>query len=116
VAAARGLGLGRAAVAWRHVLPNVLPTVLVAATLRVGGAILIESFLSYLGLGAQEPTVSWGAMIAHGRAYLREAWWLSAMPGVAIALTVLGHNVLGDGLRARWDPRAAAGGAHDVRP
>jgi peptide/nickel transport system permease protein len=116
VAAARGLGLSRAAVAWRHVLPNVVPTVLVAATLRVGGAILIESFLSYLGLGAQEPTVSWGAMIAQGRAYLLEAWWLSAMPGVAIAFTVLGHNLLGDGLRARWDPRAAAGEARDVRP
>ncbi len=116
VAAARGLGLGSAAVAWRHVLPNVLPTVLVAATLRIGNAILIESFLSYLGLGAQEPTVSWGAMIAQGRAYLLEAWWLSAMPGVAIALTVLGHNLLGDGLRARWDPRAAAGEARDVRP
>jgi peptide/nickel transport system permease protein len=115
VAAARGLGLGSAVVARRHVLPNVLPTVLVAATLRVGGAILIESFLSYLGLGAQEPTVSWGAMIAQGRAYLLEAWWLSAMPGMAIAFTVLGHNLLGDGLRTRWDPRAADGEACDVR-
>jgi peptide/nickel transport system permease protein len=116
VAAARGLGLGRSAIAWRHVLPNVLPTVLVAATLRVGGAILIEAFLSYLGLGAQEPAVSWGGMIAEGRPYLLEAWWLSAMPGVAIAITVLGHNLLGDGLRARFDPRAASGEARDVRP
>lgn len=106
VLAARGLGLRESAVAWHHLLPNLLPTVLVAATLRIGGAILIESFLSYLGLGAQEPTVTWGAMIAQGRPYLLEAWWLSAMPGLAIAVTVLGHNLLGDGLRARFDPRA----------
>jgi peptide/nickel transport system permease protein len=101
VAAARGLGLGPAAVAWRHVLPNLLPTVLVAAALRVGQAILVESFLSYLGLGPQEPLVSWGAMIAQGRGHLLEAWWLTAFPGAAIALTVLAYNLLADGLRSR---------------
>ncbi len=106
VAAARGLGQNPWQVAWRHVLPNVLPVLVVSATLRVGGAILLESFLSYLGLGAQEPTVSWGAMIAQGRAYLLDAWWLTAFPGMAIALTVLGYNLLGDGLRTWLDPRA----------
>ncbi len=73
--------------------------------LRVGGAILTESFLSYLGLGAQEPAVSWGAMIQQGRDHLLDGWWLTAFPGAAIALTVLGYNLLGDGLAARLDPR-----------
>ena len=101
VAAARGLGLGPVAVAWRHVLPNLLPTVLVAAALRIGQAILIESFLSYLGLGPQEPLVTWGGMIAQGRAHLLDAWWLTLFPGLAIALTVIAYNLLADGLRAR---------------
>ncbi len=102
VAAARGLGLTEAAVAWRHVLPNLLPTVLVAGALRIGQTILVESFLSFLGLGPQEPLVTWGAMIAQGRAHLLEAWWLTAFPGVAIALTVLAYNLLADGLRGRF--------------
>jgi len=101
LAAARGLGLGPVAVAWRHVVPNLLPTVLVAAALRVGQAILIESFLSYLGLGPQEPLVTWGSMIAQGRAHLLDAWWLTAFPGLAIAATVIAYNLLADGLRAR---------------
>ncbi len=105
VAAARGLGLSPWAVATRHVLPNLLPTVIVAATLRVGGAILAESFLSFLGLGAQEPVVSWGAMIQQGRGLLLEGWWLTTFPGLAIALTVLGYNLLGEGMRRRLDPR-----------
>jgi peptide/nickel transport system permease protein len=105
VAAARGLGLPGWLVAWRHVLPNLMPTVIVAAALRVGGAILTESFLSYLGLGAQEPAVSWGAMIQQGRDHLVDGWWLTTFPGLAIALTVLGYHLLGDGLAARLDPR-----------
>lgn len=105
VAAARGLGLSGLRVALRHVLPNLLPTIIVAATLRVGGAILAESFLSYLGLGAQEPVISWGAMIQQGRDHLLDGWWLTSFPGLAIALTVLGYNLLGDGLAARLDPR-----------
>ena len=109
VAAARGLGLSAWRVAVRHVLPNLLPTVIVAATLRVGGAILAESFLSFLGLGAQEPAVSWGAMIQQGRDHLLEGWWLTTFPGLAIALTVIGYNLLGDGLRRRLDPRGRAG-------
>lgn len=105
VAAARGLGLSGWRVAWGHVLPNLMPTVIVAATLRVGGAILTESFLSYLGLGAQEPAVSWGAMIQQGRDHLVDGWWLTTFPGLAIALTVLGYHLLGDGWAARLDPR-----------
>ena len=101
VTAARGLGLSAARVAFRHVLPNLLPTVLVAASLRIGGAILTESFLSYLGLGAQEPTVSWGSMIQQGRAHLLDGWWLTVFPGLAVSLTVVGYNLLGEGLRSR---------------
>lgn len=113
VAAARGLGLSPWRVGVGHVLPSLWPTVIVAATLRVGSAILTESFLSYLGLGAQEPTVSWGAMIQSGRPVLLEAWWLTAFPGAALALTVVGCNLLGDGLRWRLDPRQAKAARHD---
>ncbi|HPF34545.1 MAG TPA: ABC transporter permease [Candidatus Krumholzibacteria bacterium] len=107
VLAARGLGLGPVRLALRHILPHVAPLLLTAAALRLGNAILLEAFLSYLGLGAQEPLVSWGAMIEHGRRHLLDAWWLSALPGLAITWTVLAANLLGDGLRDRWDPRAA---------
>ncbi|MBK9473091.1 MAG: ABC transporter permease [bacterium] len=113
VAAARGLGLSPWRVGLRHVLPALWPTVIVAASLRVGGAVLTESFLSFLGLGAQEPTVSWGAMIQAGRPVLLEAWWLATFPGLALALTVVGCNLLGDGLRARLDPRQAGTARHD---
>lgn len=113
VASARGFGLTGWQVAVRHILPNLVPTILVAAALRVGGAILAESFLSYLGLGAQEPAVSWGAMIQQGRGHLLDGWWLTAFPGVAIALTVLGYHILGDGLDARLDPRREGGGSDD---
>jgi peptide/nickel transport system permease protein len=101
VSAARGLGLSPWTVAVGHVLPNLLPTVLVAAALRVGHAILLESFLSYLGLGPQEPLVTWGSMIAQGRAHLLDGWWLTAFPGLAIAITVLAYNLVADGLRDR---------------
>lgn len=113
VLAARGLGLPPWRVAWRHLLPHLLPTVLVAAALRVGNMILLESFLSFLGLGVQEPTVSWGAMIEQGRRHLLDAWWLTAFPGAAIGLTVIGYNLLGDGLSWALDPRRAGG--RDVR-
>ncbi len=113
VAAARGLGLSPWKVATRHVLPNLLPTVIVAATLRVGSAILAESFLSFLGLGAQEPAVSWGSMIQQGRGYLLDGWWLATFPGLAIALTVLGYNLLGEGLRRRLDPRSGREGRNE---
>ena len=112
VAAAHGLGLSAWRVAVSHVLPNLLPTVIVAASLRVGSAILAESFLSFLGLGAQEPSVSWGAMIQQGRDYLLVGWWLTTFPGLAIAMTVIGYNLLGEGLRRRLDPRHRRGGRH----
>ena len=110
VAAARGFGLHPVRVALVHVLPHLVPTVIVAASLRVGGVILAEAFLSYLGLGVQEPAVSWGAMIEQGRSVLIEGWWLTTFPGLALSLTVLGYNLLGDGLRARFDPRGAEAG------
>jgi len=112
VAAARGLGLPGWRVASRHVFPSLLPTIIVAATLRVGGTIIAESFLSYLGLGAQEPSVSWGAMIQQGRNHLIDGWWLTSFPGLAIALTVLGYNLLGDGLSTRLDPRRKGDRSH----
>ena len=116
VRAARGLGLSALAVAWRHVLPNLLPTVLVTASLRVGGAILTESFLSFLGLGAQEPAVSWGAMIQQGRQNLLDAWWITTFPGLAIVVTVIGYNLLGEELRRRLDPRRGEAGRPAASP
>ncbi len=105
VLAARGLGLRGWRLARRHLLPHVVPTLLVAAALRLGGTILLESFLSYLGLGAQEPTVTWGAMIEQGRGYLVDAWWITTFPGVALTVTVVAYNLLADGLRDLADPR-----------
>jgi peptide/nickel transport system permease protein len=105
VAAARGLGMTLPQLALRHILPNVVPLVLVAATLRVGNAILLESFLSFLGLGAQEPTVSWGAMIEQGRHHLVDGWWLAVFPGIALTLAGIGFNLLADGMRDLLDPR-----------
>lgn len=113
VLAAEGLGLSTAVVAWRHVLPHVVPLVLVAAALRLSGAILLEAFLSYLGLGAQDPAISWGAMVEHGRPHMVDAWWVSTLPGLAIAWTAVGCNLLGDALRDRWDPRRAHQGGGD---
>ncbi|MFT5316564.1 MAG: peptide/nickel transport system permease protein [Candidatus Krumholzibacteriia bacterium] len=113
VAAAKGLGFSPWRVAIKHILPSLWPTIIVAATLRVGGAILTESFLSYLGLGVQEPTVSWGSMIQMGRANLVDGWWLATFPGLALALTVVGYNLIGDGLRRWLDPRDSFGGSHE---
>ncbi len=88
-----------------HVLPNVLAPAVVLLTLRLGTAILTGVGLSFLGLGVQPPTAEWGAMVAEGRAYLRQAWWVSTIPGTAIFLSVMGFNLLGDGLRDALDPR-----------
>ncbi|MEA5409161.1 ABC transporter permease [Haloarculaceae archaeon H-GB2-1] len=92
-------------IARRHVLPNVMGSVVVLATLDVGGVILATAGLSFLGLGAQPPTPEWGTMLASGRNYLRQAWWLVNVPGVAIVLVVLGFNLLGDAARDALDPR-----------
>lgn len=107
VVAARALGIPEWRVVLRHLLPNALPPVLVATALGVGYAILLEAGLSFLGLGVPAPTPSWGGMIADGRAYLLDAWWLATAPGLALVLLVLGFNLVGDGLRSRLDPRSA---------
>jgi ABC-type dipeptide/oligopeptide/nickel transport system permease subunit len=110
VQAERALGAGDVRIMLRHVLPNVVAPVVIAATLGVAGAIMAEAALSFLGLGVQPPTPSWGAMIADGRdiSQLRRAPWTSLAPGLAIGLAVLGFNLLGDALRDALDPRAAA--------
>lgn len=89
----------------RHLLPGVINTVIVIATFRIGQLILIEAFLSFLGAGIPPPTPAWGAMISDGRGYLRDAWWISLFPGVAIFLTVASMSFFGDWLRDRLDPR-----------
>jgi peptide/nickel transport system permease protein len=104
VEAARALGASDRRIIFRHILPNTIGIVIVQATLLVSLAILLESGLSYLGLGAQPPTPSWGNMLSTGRAYMRDAWWLTTFPGIAIFLTVLAFNFLGDGLRDWLDP------------
>jgi peptide/nickel transport system permease protein len=107
VQAARALGASDLRILSRHLLPGVLAPVIVAATLGVGGAIMAEAALSFIGLGARPPTPSWGAMVADGRDLLRVAPWVSLFPGLAIGLTVLGVNLLGDGLRDALEVRAA---------
>ena len=108
VQAARALGASDARIIARHLLPNVVAPVIVAATLGIGGAIMAEAALSFIGLGAQPPTPSWGAMVAEGRDLLRVAPWVSLVPGLAIGLAVLGTNLLGDGLRDALDVRGKA--------
>lgn len=105
VQAARALGASDARLIFRHILPNALSPVLVSATLGVAGAILTESALSFLGIGVQPPTPSWGNMLIAGKQTLGTAWWLSAFPGLAILITVLGYNLLGEGIRDALDPR-----------
>jgi ABC-type dipeptide/oligopeptide/nickel transport system permease subunit len=107
VQAERALGAGDVRIMLRHVLPNVIAPVVIAATLGIAGAIMAEAALSFLGLGVQPPTPSWGSMIAEGRdlGQLREAPWTSVFPGVAIGAAVLGFNLLGDALRDALDPR-----------
>jgi peptide/nickel transport system permease protein len=105
VAAAQALGSGARRIVFRHLLPNVLTPVIVIATLEVARMIILESALSFLGLGVQPPTPTWGGMLADGRAYLSTAWWLATFPGLSIMLTVLGINLLGDWLRDVLDPR-----------
>jgi peptide/nickel transport system permease protein len=105
VTAARALGASDRRIIFRHVLPNALAPVLVAATLGVAGAILTESALSFLGIGVQPPTPSWGNILTSGKDYIEFAWWLSLFPGLAILVTVLAYNLLGEGLRDALDPR-----------
>ncbi|MCC6312788.1 MAG: ABC transporter permease, partial [Thermomicrobiales bacterium] len=104
--AAQSRGASRSRVLFSHVLPNAFPTILVKASMDIGFAVLTTAALGFIGLGSQPPTPDWGAMISDGRKYLREAWWFSTFPGIAILLTVLAFNLLGDGLRDVFDPRA----------
>jgi peptide/nickel transport system permease protein len=105
VLAARALGAGAPRILWRHVVPNAIPAVVVQSTLGMAGAIIGEAALSFLGLGVQPPTPSWGTMLNGGRAHLLDAPHLTIFPGLAIATLVLGFNFLGDGLRDRMDPK-----------
>ena len=106
VEAVRALGASRLSVALRHVLPNVISPFVVQGTVALSQAILIEASLSYLGLSAQPPTPSWGNMLNEGRTYLETAPWISVFPGIAIMITVLAFNLIGDGLRDVLDPSA----------
>lgn len=105
VDAARVIGVPVRVILARHILPNVVAPVIVAGTLGIGAAILAAAALSFIGLGSQPPAPEWGRMLSEGRDYLRDAWWISTFPGLAIMLTVLGVNMLGDGLRDVLDPR-----------
>jgi peptide/nickel transport system permease protein len=105
VEASRALGATRARILSRHILPNALPLIIVAGSLRVGGFILLEAALSFLGLGVQPPTPTWGSMISLNRAFINSAPWMVIFPGIAISVTVISFNILGDFLRDKLDPR-----------
>jgi peptide/nickel transport system permease protein len=104
VTAAKALGASAPAIIWRHVVPNVLAPMIVLGTLGIAGMILSESILSFLGLGIQIPTPTWGTMVNIGQNYIFQEWWYAFFPGFVITLTVLGFNFLGDGLRDALDP------------
>lgn len=105
VVAARALGCSHPKILARHILPNVLAPIVVYATLSIAGAILAGASLNYLGLGAKPPTAEWGLMLAEARDEIRRSWWLPTFPGLAIMLTVIAINAVGDGLRDAFDPR-----------
>jgi peptide/nickel transport system permease protein len=105
VIAARALGAGDSRIIFRHILINSMAPVLVSAVLGIGGAVLLESGLSFLGIGVQPPTPTWGNILTLGKDNIEIAWWLSVFPGLAILITVLGYNLLGEGIRDSIDPR-----------
>lgn len=105
ITAARCIGCSDRRIIFRHILPNVMSPILVSATLGIAGAILTESALSFLGIGVQPPTPSWGNILTSGKDYIEFAWWLSFFPGLAILITVLAYNLLGEGIRDALDPR-----------
>jgi peptide/nickel transport system permease protein len=105
VTLARIAGVSRLRIAWRHVLPNAINSVAVLAVLDFGRAIILESSLSFLGLGIQPPDVSWGSMLADGKSEMQFAWWLAVWPGLAILIAVLSFNTVGEWLKGRLDPR-----------
>jgi peptide/nickel transport system permease protein len=105
IQAAAALGVGRGRLLLRHVLPNVAPSIIVVASLQFSQFIVAEAAISFLGFGVQPPTPAWGSMLSESRDFLYVAWWLGALPGLALALTALGINLLGDWLRDRLDPK-----------
>ena len=105
VEGARALGLSNSIILFRHILPSVLPSVVVIASLQVGTMILIESGLSFLGLGVRPPQPTWGNMLGEGRAYLQYAWWMTTFPGIAISITVVAVNLVADGIRKAYTHR-----------
>jgi ABC-type dipeptide/oligopeptide/nickel transport system permease subunit len=110
VEAIRAIGAGPSRIMLRHLLPNTVTSIVIYLTFDLARLLLLESSLAFLGLGVQPPTPSWGAMIADGRQYLFEAWWVAALPGIAIILAVLSFNFLGDGLRDALDPLGTSSG------
>jgi len=105
VALARVAGCSSLTIMFRHIVPNLAPSILVLATLHVGYVIVLEAALSFLGVGIPPPTPSWGVMVADGRGLIEQAWWISILPGIAILVTVLSLNILGDWARDRLDPK-----------
>jgi peptide/nickel transport system permease protein len=106
VQAAHSIGMSRSRIMLRHILPNAASVIIIQLTLDVGFAILATSSLSFIGLGAQPPSPEWGTMMSTARNYFRDAWWYMAFPGIALTLTVLAFNLLGDGLQDALDPRS----------
>jgi peptide/nickel transport system permease protein len=106
IQAARVIGAGNTRIMLRHALPNVVNSIIVIASLQVAQLIILESFLSFLGLGVQPPTPSWGSMLGESRTYMFDKWWLATFPGLAIFVTTLAINLFGDGLRDLLDPRS----------
>jgi peptide/nickel transport system permease protein len=105
VEATRAAGAGEGRIVFRHVLPNVISPVIVVATFAVGSMVVLEATLSFLGIGVPLRTATWGSMLNSGRTYLKSAWWITAFPGLAIFVTVLAINALGDSMRDALDPR-----------
>ena len=106
VQAARSMGASRRRIIFKHILPNIISSIVIKASLDIGFAILNLAALGFIGVGAQPPLPEWGAMIATGRRFLPQYWWYSTFPGLAMFLTVFGFNMLGDGLRDVFDPRS----------
>ncbi|MCK4683002.1 ABC transporter permease [Candidatus Bipolaricaulota bacterium] len=109
VEAARAMGASNRHILLRSLLPNVMASVIVVASLRIGWVVLMEASLSFLGLGVQPPTATWGGMVAGGRDYIFQAWWITTFPGIAIFLLVMGVNLMGEGLRDAFDPKLTRG-------
>jgi peptide/nickel transport system permease protein len=108
VEAARSVGVPGHRLLYRHIMPSAISVIVIQMTLDVGYAILATSSLSFIGLGAQPPTPEWGSMISAARSFFRDAWWFISFPGLALTITVLGFNLIGDGLRDYFDPRTVS--------